>query len=102
VKRDVIAAMVSVAWAIVVAVGAYAGMRVVQVLASPALDPTAISWSIHSGFFWRMLTVEYGGGIAAFVAFLIVRRRCETAASALAPSIAIAGALLALQSVLFP
>jgi hypothetical protein len=102
VKREVIAAMVSGAWAIVVAVGAYAGMRAVQVLASPPLDPTATSWSIHSGFFWRMLTVEYGGGIAAFIAFLVVRRRFEAAASALAPAIAVAGGLLALQSVLFP
>ena len=100
-KRDAIAAMVSVAWAMVVAVGAYAGMRVVQVLASPPLDPAATSWSIHSGFFWRILTVEYAGGIAAFVAFLVVRRRFETAASALAPAIAIAGGLLAVQSVFF-
>jgi H+/Cl- antiporter ClcA len=102
VKRDAIAATVSVAWAMVVAVGAYAGMRVVQVLASPPLDPTATSWSIHSGFFWRILTVEYAGGIAAFVAFLVVRRRFEAAASALAPAIAIAGGLLAVQSVFFP
>ena len=94
--------VLALAWGLVIEVDAYAAMRVVQVLTGPQANPAAISWSVHSGFFWRVLTVAYGGGIAAFVAFLVVRQRVALAARALVPAVALAGGLLALQSTFFP
>ena len=62
----------------------------------------ALVWSAHAGFFWRVWTVAYLGGIAAFITFVVARGRTAAAARALAPAIAIAAALLALQSAFLP
>jgi hypothetical protein len=94
--------LLSLAWGLVIEVAAYAVMRIRQGLTGPQGDPAAISWSVHSGFFWRVLTVAYGGGIAAFIAFLQVYRRVDSTTRALPPAVAIAGGLLALQSTFFP
>ena len=92
----------AVAWGLVVAVGAYAVVRAIQCLVYPAPDPAALVWSAHAGFFWRAWTVAYFGGVAAFVTFVVARGRNGAAARALAPAIAVAVTLLALQSALLP
>jgi hypothetical protein len=102
-KRDGVAlAAVSFAWGLVIAVGAYAVMRALQFAFAPEPNPKQLLWSVHAGYFWRVLTVGYAGGIAAFVVLLVGRERVETLARALAPAIGIAAALLALQAALFP
>jgi H+/Cl- antiporter ClcA len=93
---------ISVAWGLVVAVGAYAVVRAIQGIVYPDPDPAALVWSAHAGFFWRVWTVAYLGGVAAFVTFVVARGRTQAAARALAPAIAVAAGLLALQSALLP
>jgi H+/Cl- antiporter ClcA len=93
---------IALAWGLVVTVGAYAVVRVIQSVLSPDPHPAALVWSAHAGFFWRIWTVAYLGGIAAFVAFVVARGRPAAAARALPPAIAVAAALLALQSLLLP
>jgi H+/Cl- antiporter ClcA len=93
---------VSLAWGLVVAVGAYAIVRAIQSATAQAADPAELTWSIHAGFFWRAWTATYLGGFAAFVAFVVSRGRPQAAARALAPAIAIAAALIALQTAFLP
>jgi hypothetical protein len=93
---------IALVWGLVVAVGAYAIVRAVQSFTGPNADPAALTWSIHAGFFWRVWTVAYLGGFAAFIAFVVARGRPQAAARALAPAIAVAAALLALQSAFLP
>ena len=93
---------IALAWGLVVAVGAYAVVRAIQRGLGTAPDPAAIAWSIHAGFFWRVWTVAYLGGFAAFVAFLVGQRRPLATARALAPAIAVAATLLALQAAFLP
>ena len=101
---------VAVAWGLVFATGAYAIVRAAQSLASPpsaathdgAAPGALVNWGVHAGFFWRSWTVGYAGGLAAFVVFLAARDRTEMAGRALAPAIAIAAALLVIQSVFLP
>jgi hypothetical protein len=95
-------AALAIAWGLVVAVAAYAIVRAIQSLLVPDLNPAALVWSPHAGFFWRIWTVAYVGGFAAFVAFVVARGRRSAAARALAPAVAIAAALLALQCVFLP
>jgi hypothetical protein len=93
---------VSLAWGFVVSVGAYAIVRSIQFLLYPDPNPAAVVWSAHSGYFWRVWTVSYAGGIASFVGLLIARRRVEGCAHALGRAVGIAAALLALQAAVFP
>jgi hypothetical protein len=93
---------ISVAWGLVIAVGAYAIVRAIQKVVYPDPNPAALVWSVHAGFFWRVWTVAYLGGVAAFVTFVVARGRTRAAARALAPAIAIAAGLLALQSAFLP
>jgi hypothetical protein len=103
VKRQTsVAAAVSLAWGLVVAVDCYAVVRTIQFFVYPDPNPRAVVWSAHAGYFWRAWTVSYAGGIAAFVALLLTRRRLDTLARALVPAVGIAAALLALQAGLFP
>jgi hypothetical protein len=96
------AVAVSIAWGMAISVGAYAVMRASQSLLSPDPNPTEVVWGIHAGYVWRVWTVTYAGGIAAFVVFLMARRRLEDWARALAYAMTIASVLLALQTALFP
>jgi hypothetical protein len=93
---------ISVAWGLVVAVGAYAVARAIQKVLYPDPNPAALVWSAHAGFFWRVWTVAYLGGVAAFVTFVLARGHTIVAARALAPAIAVAASLLVLQSVFLP
>jgi hypothetical protein len=93
---------VAIAWGLVVSVAAYAVVRAIQSLERSEPNPAALVWSPHAGFFWRIWTVVYVGGFAAFVAFVAARGRHSAAARALAPAVAIAASLLALQSAFLP
>jgi hypothetical protein len=93
---------IALAWGLVVAVGAYAVVRAIQKVVYPDPNPAALVWSAHAGFFWRVWTVAYLGGVATFVTFVVARGRTTAAARALAPAIAVAAALLVLQSVFLP
>jgi choline-glycine betaine transporter len=94
-------AALSLAWGLVVSVGSYAVVRAIQHFVFTEPNPATLVWSAHAGFFWRAWTVAYAGGMAAFIAFA-ARGRTEATARALAPAIAVAAALLALQVVFFP
>ena len=89
-------------WGCAVSVAAYAVVRAIQFFLYPDPNPATLVWSAHAGYFWRAWTVGYAGGIAAFVAFLIVRGRPEPAVRALGPAIAVATALLLLQVAFLP
>jgi hypothetical protein len=101
-RESVATGAVAIAWGLVVAVGAYALVRAVQSFLWPDPNPAALVWNPRAGFFWRVWTVAYIGGFAAFVAFVVAQGRRSAAARALAPAIAIAAALLALQSLFLP
>jgi hypothetical protein len=93
---------VSLAWGIVVSVLGYAVVRTIQFFVYPEPNPATLVWSAHAGYFWRAWTVGYAGGIASFVAFVIVRRSTAPAARALAVAVAAAATALALQSAFLP
>ena len=99
---SLVALAVSIAWGIVVAVSAYALMRTIQVRLYPDPNPAEVTWSGHSGYVWRVLSVAYAGVMAAFVVLLIARRRVEACLRALGPALVIAAALLTVQALLFP
>ena len=102
-RRETAAAgAVAVAWGLVVAVAAYAIVRAIQSVLFPDPNPAALAWSPHAGFFWRIWTVVYMGGFAAFVAFAVSQGRRSAVARALAPAVAVAAALLAVQSIFLP
>jgi hypothetical protein len=101
-KHSLLAIGVSIVWGLLVTVGAYAVVRSVQFFLYPDPNPATLVWSAHAGYFWRAWTVAYAGGIAAFVAFLLVRPRLDQAARALVPAVVIAATLLALQTIFLP
>ena len=100
--KDLVAVAIALGWGLVAAVSAYAVVRMIQFFASADPDPAALVWSAHAGFFWRVWTVSYAGGIVAFVAFVLARGHTAAAAKALVPAIGAAALLAALQSALFP
>jgi hypothetical protein len=93
---------ISLAWGLVVTAGAYAVVRAIQHFVYPEPNPAIVAWSAHAGFFWRSWTVGYAGGMAAFVAAVASRGHTQAAARALAPAVAIAAGLVAVQSGLMP
>jgi hypothetical protein len=97
-----LAAAIAACWGLVVAVGAYATVRAIQFFLYPDPNPATLVWSAHAGFFWRCWTCAYAGGIASFIAYLLVRTRPAAALRTLAPAIAIAAAMLAVQTAVLP
>jgi hypothetical protein len=94
--------LLALSWGLIVSVAAYAAMRAVQAWTATPMDPAAIAPSIHVPFFWRILTVAYAGGFAAFIAATIARRHLDAVARALPPAALAAALLLALQSLVWP
>jgi hypothetical protein len=92
----------SLGWGLILAVAGYAVMRSLQVVLGHELNPANAAWSPHSAFFWRCLTMLYGGGIASFVAWVAARGRLAAAARGLAMAIPAGALLLALQALFFP
>jgi hypothetical protein len=101
-REGVVALGIAVCWGCIVAVGGYAVIRGVQFFLYPDPNPATLVWSAHAGFFWRSWTCAYAGGIAAFVAYLVARARPEASVRALAPAVAVVGAMLALQVAFLP
>jgi hypothetical protein len=93
---------VSLCWGCVVATGAYAVVRGIQFFLYPDPNPATLVWSAHAGFFWRCWTCAYAGGLTSFIAFLFTRQQLDRSVAALAPAVAIAAVLLALQVTVFP
>jgi hypothetical protein len=102
VKRIGVDSMMAIAWGIVIAVASYAVVRAIAFFVYPEPNPAGLVWSTHSGYFWRIWTVGYAGGIGSFVAYLLIRPRHAAAARALGPALVVASALLVLQAALFP
>lgn len=101
-REGVVAAGVALSWGMAAAVAAYALVRSVQFFVYPDPNPATLVWSAHAGFFWRSWTCAYAGAIAGFVAYVPTRRNLAASVRALGPAVAIAGALLALQTAVFP
>jgi hypothetical protein len=93
---------ISFGWGVILAVAGYAVMRSLQVVLWHELNPASVAWSPHSAFFWRCLTMLYGGGIASFVAWVVSRGRLASAARGLAMAIPMSALLVALQAIFFP
>ena len=101
-RERAVAAAVALAWGMASSVAAYALVRTVQFFVYPDPNPTTLVWSAHAGFFWRSWTCAYAGSLAGFVAYVPTRRNLAASVRALGPAVAIAGALIALQTAVFP
>lgn len=101
-NEAVVDAAIGLAWGACVAVAAYGVVRSIQFFLYPDPNPATLVWSAHAGFFWRCWTCAYAGGIAAFIAFVGARRNAARAARSLVGAMAAAGAILALQTAIFP
>jgi hypothetical protein len=88
--------------ACVTATALYAVVRGVQWVLVREPNPATVIWSAHAGYFWRMLTVVYAGGMAGMLGWLEAGRDPVRMARALAVGVVIAGLLLAAQGVLLP
>lgn len=97
-----LAAAIAACWGFVVSVGSYAVVRAIQFFLYPDPNPATLVWSAHAGFFWRCWTCAYAGGIASFIAFLVIRANPAKALRTLPPAIAITAAMLALQTAILP
>jgi hypothetical protein len=101
-KSSPVVAAVSLAWGLLIAVAAYAVVRSIQFFVYPDPNPATLVWSAHTGYFWRAWTVGYAGGMATFIAVLLVRADVDRAVRALVPAVCVAAALLSLQAVFLP
>ena len=102
-KRDLpVSFGIAAAWGACVAVAAYGIVRGIQFFLYPDPNPATLVWSAHAGFFWRCWTCAYAGCLAAFIAFVGARRSPARAAQSLVGTVAVAGAILALQTAMFP
>ena len=84
------------------AAGLYAILRLAQALIFPEPDPALIIWSEHAGFFWRVWTVFYLGGMSALLTWLATRRHATRVASFLGYALPASALLLAAQAMLVP
>jgi hypothetical protein len=84
------------------AASAYAVLRIVQALAGNEVDPALVIWSPHAGFFWRVWTAAYLGGMVAFLAYLAASRNADRTARVLAAAVTLAAVLVAAQGMLLP
>jgi len=86
----------------VVAVALYAILRLVQFYLFPDPNPAMVIWSAHAGYFWRVWTVAYAGGMVGLAAFAAAGRDRVRVARALLPALTVASVLIALQGALLP
>ncbi len=93
---------IAIAWGACVAVAAYGIVRAIQFFVYPDPNPATLVWSAHAGFFWRCWTCAYAGALAAFIAYVGAKRSPAKAARSLVGAIAVAGAILALQTAFLP
>jgi hypothetical protein len=93
---------IALAWGACVSVAAYGIVRGIQFFLYPDPNPATLVWSAHAGFFWRCWTCGYAGALAAFIAFVVAQRDPDRAARTRVGAVAVAGAILALQTAVFP
>ena len=101
-KESLLAATIAFGWGGCVAAIAYAVVRFIQFFLYPDPNPATLVWSAHAGFFWRCWTCAYAGCLAGFIAFVGARRSPAGAARSLVGAVAVAGAILAVQTAMFP
>ena len=63
---------IAAAWGLVVAVLLYGAVRAIQYFVFPEPNPATVVWTAHSGYFWRIWIVAFAGGIASWMAGVIV------------------------------
>jgi hypothetical protein len=88
-------------WGGAVSVAGYALLRGFQYLVYPEPNPARMAWTPHAGYVWRMWTVGYAGGIAAFLAYVLTRST-ERSARALAVVLPATALLLVAQATFLP
>jgi hypothetical protein len=88
--------------ALVASTGLYAALRVLQFFVFPDPNPALVVWSAHAGYFWRVATVAYLGGMAGIVAFWLTAHDAARVARVLARAVPFVAAVLAAQGALFP
>ena len=98
----VVRAALALVAACTTAAALYAILRIVQALIFPEPNPALVIWSEHAGFFWRVWTVFYLGGMSAFLTWLASLRHAGRVASILAAALPAAALLLAAQGLLVP
>ncbi len=80
----------------------YALVRIGQALLLDEPDPALVIWSEHAGYFWRILTAAYGGGMMGLLTWFVSARDPERTARVLARAVPVVAALLAVQAALLP
>jgi hypothetical protein len=93
---------VALAFGSVLAVLAYAALRVLEITLFPEPDPAIVIWSDRSRFVWRALIAAYLGGMGVFGGYALGGRSARAAASLLPTVVLGAAVLLALQGALWP
>ncbi|MBK8173430.1 MAG: hypothetical protein IPK60_24275 [Sandaracinaceae bacterium] len=53
---------------------AYVAQRIVERLRSAPIDPTLLVFTIHTSFYWRVLTATFWGGVFGIIAYAIAHR----------------------------
>jgi hypothetical protein len=95
-------ASLAIAWGLVAAGAEYSVLRVIEAATSAPLATAAGTPGPHAAFFWRALTAGYGGGVVAFVAAAIAKRRAPAVARALGPAVVAVAAMLVIQAAFWP
>jgi hypothetical protein len=102
-KSDpIVSGGLALAWGACVSVAAYGIVRGIQFFLYPDPNPATLVWSAHAGFFWRCWTCAYAGALAAFIALVGAQQSPARTARSLVGAVAVAGAILALQTAVFP
>ncbi|MDB4936122.1 MAG: hypothetical protein JWP87_3094 [Labilithrix sp.] len=84
------------------AVGLYGVLRVAQAIVFPESDPAMVIWSEHAGFFWRVWTVGYIGGMVGILTWMAAGRDAARVARVLVRALPVAAGLLAAQAIFVP
>lgn len=80
----------------------YAALRIGQVALLHEAAPTEALFDVHSGYFWRIWTAVYGGGLLAPLFYWLCARRLEAASRLFGALLFGAGALIVSQALFFP
>lgn len=95
-------AMVALLAGLEVAALAYPVLRTYQFFVHPEPNPALVLWSEHAGFFWRVWTSVYLGGMAAMVTGWVAGRDVARVAQAVAWAFPGVAVVVVVQGVLVP
>ena len=101
-KARLVPVALALAWGLLVSVGLYAVVRAIQFFIFPDPNPALVVWSAHAGYFWRVWTVVFAGGLAAFSAYVAALRGAERVARGLVPGLFVTTILVGVQVALLP